>query len=270
MGWVQELFRVGKPIIGMCHLPPLPGDPRYEPAKGMAWAVEKTGKELRALLLGGVNGIMIANESSRPYMVETERIVSVSMSRIIGELRTEISVPFGISVLWDAQASIDIAVATEAQFVRGAFTGVYGSDFGLWNTRCGELLRHRHRLHGDHIKLMFLVPEAAGYLGQRAPEDVIRSMVFNAEPDALCISGLIAGAETSSEKLRAARALAPSTPVFINTGLNHANVSTLLPTADGGIVGTAFKCDGDTWADTDETRVRALMDQVQQLSKSSM
>ena len=68
------------------------------------------------------------------------------MARIIGELRAEIRVPFGVNVLWDPLASIELAVATGARFVREIFTGVYASDFGLWNTNCGEVVRHQQRV----------------------------------------------------------------------------------------------------------------------------
>ena len=30
MFWTEELFKVKKPIIAMCHLQPMPGDPLYD------------------------------------------------------------------------------------------------------------------------------------------------------------------------------------------------------------------------------------------------
>ena len=40
---------------------------------------------------------------------------------------TEIRVPYGVNVLWDARASIDLAMATGARWVREIFTGVFAS-----------------------------------------------------------------------------------------------------------------------------------------------
>ena len=84
-----------------------------------------------------------------------------------------------------------LAMATGAQFVREIFTGVYGSDFGLWNTNAGEVVRHQHAIGANHVRLFYnIVPEATAYLGNRNIADIAASTVFNARPDALCVSGL--------------------------------------------------------------------------------
>lgn len=263
MQWLHEAFGVRKPIIAMCHLEPLPGDPGYRPDKGLEWVMERARQDLHALQAGGVDGVMFSNEASLPYLTKVEPITTVTMARIIGELRREITVPFGVNVLWDPVASIDLAVATGALFVREIFTGVYASDFGLWNTNCGEAVRHQHRLHGGRIRLLYnIVPEAAVYLGDRGVADIARSTVFNAQPDALCVSGLTAGAETSSAVLRQVKDAVPDTPVFANTGVRLENIHEQLAIADGAIIGTAFKRDGYIWNEVDVGRVKALMRDV--------
>ena len=40
MSWMEELFGTAKPIIAMCHLQPLPGDPHYDQEKGIEYVVE--------------------------------------------------------------------------------------------------------------------------------------------------------------------------------------------------------------------------------------
>ena len=75
---------------------------------------------------------------------------------------------FGVNVLWDGVASIDLAMATGASFVREVFTGVYASDFGLWNTDVGRAARHRARVGASGVRLLYnIVPEAASYLADR-------------------------------------------------------------------------------------------------------
>ena len=39
--WIKELFGTEKPIIAMCHLQAMPGDPYYDSAKGMKEVLEK-------------------------------------------------------------------------------------------------------------------------------------------------------------------------------------------------------------------------------------
>jgi hypothetical protein len=260
MSWLTDMFGVSKPVIAMCHLQALPGDPGYDAQKGLDWIIECGRRDLRALQEGGVDAVMFSNESSLPYLTEVEPITSITMARVIGELHHEIKVPFGVNVLWDPIATIDLAMATGAQFVREIFSGVYASDFGLWNTNCGKIVRHQRAIHAGHIKLLFnIVPEAASYLGQRDVAEIARSTVFNHHPDALCVSGLIAGVATSPDALRQVKQAVPDTPVLANTGVRLENIHQQLGIADGAVTGTAFKRDGYIWNEVDTERVREFM-----------
>lgn len=260
MTWLSDTFGVEKPIIAMCHLAALPGDPSYDVAKGIPWIIERARGDLRALQAGGVDGVMFSNEFSLPYMTQVEPITYVTMARIIGELMPDIRIPYGVNVLWDPTATIDLAMATGAAFVREIFSGVYDSDFGLWNTNAGETVRHQYAIHAEHVRLIFnIVPEAAVHVGQRDPGDIARSTVFNCRPDALCVSGLTAGLETGVNVLRAVKAAVPDTPVLANTGVHLENVSQQLAVADGAIVATTLKRDGYTWNEVDGKRVRDFM-----------
>jgi uncharacterized protein len=268
--WIKDLFNVAKPIIAMCHLKALPGDPGYDPQKGLDWIIACARADLQALQEGGVDGIMFSNEASLPYLTKVEPITTTCMARIIGELRNDIRIPFGVNVLWDPTASIDLAVATGGLFVREIFTGVYASDYGLWNTNCGEVIRHRQAVHGERVRLFFnIVPESAVYLAERHVVDIAKSTVFVAQPDALCVSGLTAGAETPFQTLREVKAAVPDTPVFANTGVRVSNVEQMLGVADGAITGTTFKRDGYIWNEVDVKRVRDLMRKVKELRRQT-
>jgi len=260
MSWLNEMFGVGKPIIAMCHMLALPGDPRYNVEKGLDWVIECARRDLHALQEGGVDAVMFSNEASLPYLTRVEPITYVTMARVIGELHGEIEVPYGVNVLWDPKASLDLAMATGAQFVREIFSGIYASDFGLWNTNCGEVVRHQHAIHAERVKLLFnIVPEAAVYLGPRDVADIARSTVFNLRPDALCVSGLTAGVASSTETLRLVKEAVPNTPVFANTGVRPENIREQLDVADGAVTGTAFKRDGYIWNEVEVGRVREFM-----------
>ena len=269
MSWLDEVFKVKKPVIAMCHLQALPGDPRYDHQKGMSWVIEKARADLLGLQKGGVDGVMFSNEFSLPYLTKVEPVTYTAMARIIGELKKEITVPHGVNVLWDPAASIDLAMATDGYFVREIFTGVYASDFGIWNTNAGEVIRHQYRLGAQNIKLLFnIVPEAAEYLGARKIEDIARSTVFNNLPDALCVSGLTAGAETDASTLKTVKGIVGDTPVFANTGVRLSNIEQQLSVADGAITGTTFKKDSAFFNPVDEARVKEFMDKVKDFRKT--
>jgi len=258
--WLLSLFGTAKPIIAMCHLKALPGDPDFDFGQGMGWVVEQARADLDALQDGGVDAVMFSNEASLPYLTKVETVTVAAMARVVAELRAEVRLPFGVNVLWDPIASLDLAVATGASFVREIFTGVYASDFGLWDTNCGKVIRHQHAIGAQSVRLLFnIVPEAASYLGARHVADIARSTVFNTRPDALCVSGLIAGSETSSQTLQIVKQAVPDTPVFANTGVRHANVREQLAIADGVVIGTALKQDGHIWNPVDRERVRSFM-----------
>jgi membrane complex biogenesis BtpA family protein len=135
--WIEEVFGTKKVIIAMCHLDALPGDPHFDKDGGMEKVIENARKDFLALQNGGVDAVMFSNEFSMPYLTQVETVTVAAMARIIGELKSEILIPFGVDVLWDPIKSLDLAAATGAKFVREIFSGVYASDFGLWNTNTG-------------------------------------------------------------------------------------------------------------------------------------
>ena len=114
-----------------------------------------------------------------------------------------------------------------------------------------------------NLKMLFnIVPEAAVYLGQRNMVDIAKSTVFNNRPDALCVSGLTAGAETDTQVLSAVKKAVPDTMVLCNTGCRIDNIDRQLAVADGAVVGSTFKIDGEFSNLVDAARVKAFMQKV--------
>lgn len=265
MSWLKEVIGTEKAVIAMCHLQPLPGDPGFNKKKGMNWVVEQAHKDFVALQEGGVDAIMFSNEFSLPYLTDVRKETVAAMARIVGQLLPEIKIPFGINALWDGGASIDIAVATGAKFVREIFTGVYASDFGLWDTNYGAVARHRCAVGGENVKLLFnIVPESARYLACRDVVEIAKSTVFNCKADALCVSGLTAGEEADNQILQSVKKMVPNTVVFANTGCKLSNIERQLSVADGAVVGTTFKVDGVFENPVDKARVERFMDKVRE------
>ena len=66
MSFLTSMFKTEKPVIGMLHLRPLPGDPLYYPGGSVSQVVEAAKRDLEALQQGGVDGILITNELCRP------------------------------------------------------------------------------------------------------------------------------------------------------------------------------------------------------------
>ena len=267
--WMEEIFGVKKPIIAMCHLQPLPGDPYYDKEAGMKKVLEAAKKDLDALQTGGVDGVMFSNEFSLPYLTKVETVTVAAMANVIGELKKELSIPHGVNCLWDPVASLDLAVAVDAKFIREIISGVYASDFGLWNTNVGATVRHKMAIGAENVKMLYnIVPEAAMYLADRNIADIARSTEFNNHPDALCVSGLTAGSETDTQILSVVKNAVKKTPVLCNTGCNKDNIVKQLSVADGAVCATTFKYDGVFENGVDVQRVKEFMDTVKEFRKT--
>ena len=263
MKWLKEVFGVEKPIIAMCHVRALPGDPYFDNTGGMEKVVDMARNEFLALQEGGVDAVMFSNEFSLPYLTKMEPVTTACMARVIGELKNEIKIPFGVNMLWDPYASLDLAAATGAKFIREIMSGVYASDFGLWDTNPGAIVRHQMRLGLGNVKLLWnIVPEAAKYLTDRPIEQIAKSTVFNNKPDIICVSGITAGTETDTEILSRVKIAIPNTALFANTGCNVNTIEKILDFANGAVVGTTFKKDGLFDNHVDFDRVKAFMDKV--------
>ena len=256
----QTLFGEKKPAIAMVHLGALPGSPLYEEHSGIGGIVEAARADLNALQRAGFDAIMFGNENDRPYELEVDTASTATMAYVIGELRRDITVPFGVNVLWDSMASMALAAATGARFVREIFTGVYASDMGLWSPDAGRAIRYRNRLGRKDLAVLYNVSaEFAASLDTRSVADRARSAVFSSVPDAVLVSGQITGEAARMEELEAVKKVLPDTPVLANTGVKHDTVADTFAIADGCIVGSSLKVDGDTWNAVDPERAAGFM-----------
>ena len=256
----RRLFGSGKPVIAMVHFGALPGSPLYDPDAGTDALIDGVSKDLDALQSAGFDAVMFGNENDRPYEFSVDAASTTTMAYVIGRVREKITVPFGVNVLWDPMASIALAAATGAGFVREIFTGTYASDMGPWTPDAGKAMRYRNRLHRSDLALLYNVSAEFAYsLDRRSLPDRARSAAFSSIPDAILVSGQITGEAAPLSELEAVKKALPDTPVLANTGVKHATVADVLKVADGCIVGSSLKVDGDTWNAVDPDRAAEFM-----------
>jgi membrane complex biogenesis BtpA family protein len=258
----EQVFGQKKPVIAMVHLGALPGTPLHDAAGGVEAILQGAEADLAALQAARVDAVMFGNENDRPYELKVDTASTATMAYVIGRLRDRITVPYGVNVLWDPMATMALAAATGAAFVREIFTGTYASDMGLWAPDAGAARRYGARLGADVATLYNVSAEFAGSLDPRPLPDRARSAVFSSVPDAVLVSGAITGEAARMEDLEAVKRVLPTTPVLANTGVKHATVAEVLRIADGCIVGSALKVGGDTWAAVDPERAKDFMDRA--------
>jgi uncharacterized protein len=259
--WIKQVFGTAKPVIGMVHLKALPGTPLYDSDGGVTAILDAAGRDLFALIDGGIDAVMFCNENDRPYLIDAGSEQVAVMAAVIGALKSRITVPFGVDMLWDAGAAISIAHATGAAFVREVLTGVYSSDMGLWTPDAGKALRHRRAIGATDVKVLFNInAEFASPLGTRDTVTIAKSVAFGSLPDGICVSGAMTGTEVDHSTLGQVKRVVGDVPVFVNTGVRVDNVAKYMSVADAAIVGTSLKVDAVTWNPVDRARVSALMD----------
>jgi len=252
-----------KVIIAMAHLGALPGTPLYDAKGGMAKLIEGVLKDVEKLQAGGVDAIMFGNENDRPYVFGAPAAGIAAMTAVVQAVKSTLKVPFGVNYLWDPKASVAIGAATGAQFVREIFTGLFASDMGLWQPDGAGAVRLRRDLARPDMKLLFNInAEFAHSLDARPIDLRAKSAVFSSLADAILVSGPLTGQPADQSDLHRVRDAVKDVPVFANTGVNLDTVSGVLAIADGVVIGTHFKIDGNTWNAVDGDRVKRFMDKV--------
>lgn len=258
----QEVLGTHKPIIAMAHLLPLPGSPLYDRQGGVDHIVDAALRDIDALQRGGVDAIMFGNEGDRPYLTQASPASLTAMSVVVAHASRHLSIPFGVNYLWDPVASVALAHATGARFVREVFTGVYDSDMGLWVPDAASAVRLRANLQDDALLFYNINAEFASSVGTRSHAAKAQSAVFASLADAICVSGPMTGQTVDLSHVHEVKEAVPDTPVIANTGVRDSNVRDILEIADAAIVGTSFKVDGNTWKPVDPARVSRFMDVV--------
>ncbi|MBQ2855084.1 MAG: BtpA/SgcQ family protein [Oscillospiraceae bacterium] len=255
MLWTETMFHVKKPIIAMLHLDPLPGDPRWHYGDSVEAVVQHALEDLRALQNGGVDGILISNEFSLPYQRHMNFVTPAAMAYVVGRLKDEIRVPFGVDCISDGEATIELAAAVGADFVRGTFCGVYVGDGGLYNNDFSALLRRKAALHLDNLKMLYFInPESDRNLDTRPLADIAKSTIFKAHPDGLCISANAAGQDVDDALITSVKEANPEVVVLCNTGCRPDTIVRKLRCGDAAVVGTYFKEGGKL----EDSRLRNL------------
>jgi len=251
---------VTKPLVAMAHVPALPGTPLYDERGGMRQIIREVREDVAVLVDAGFDAVMFCNENDRPYSLKADLVAAASMSRVVIECIPD-EIPYGVDYLWDAECALAVAVATGARFMREVATGSWESDMGPWAPDASALLRHRRALDAEHLAIfMNVTPEFASSTGDRSPTEVARSVAVSSLPDAILVSGPMAGAEPSVSTVSEVRAaVPPDIPVLLNTGAKAENISDFLEFADGCIVGSSLKVDGYTWNRVDPERAKTFV-----------
>ncbi|MBE9156922.1 BtpA/SgcQ family protein [Nodosilinea sp. LEGE 06152] len=260
-----EVFNTHNPVIGVLHLLPLPTSPRWQ--GDLQAVVDRAEQEATALASGGVHGIIIENFFDAPFTKgPVDPAVVSAMGLVVQRLQTLITVPLGINVLRnDAHSALAIATCTGAAFIRvNVLTGVMATDQGLIEGCAHDLLRYRKEL-GSSVKILAdVLVKHARPLGSPNLTTAVQETIHRGLADGIILSGWATGSPPSLEDLELAKAAAGDRPVFIGSGADVDNIGTLMKAADGVIVASSLKRQGDINQPIDPIRVGQFVEAMQE------
>ncbi len=260
MSALADLLGAPKPLIGMVHLLPLPGSPRW--GGTMQAVIERALADARALAGGGMDALLVENHGDVPFFRDRVDPAAVAaITRVITEVRREVSLPLGVNVLKnDARAALAVAVATGARFIRvNIHAGAVLADQGIIESDAAFTLRYRRLLDAD-VKIFADVQAKHGVsLAPVELEQEARDCVARGLADVLVVSGKATGEATPLEDVKRVRSAVRDVPILVGSGVTLDSVAELLSVADGAIVGTALKRDGHLANPIDAGRVERLV-----------
>ncbi|HEY0435469.1 MAG TPA: BtpA/SgcQ family protein, partial [Phenylobacterium sp.] len=262
----EALFPVRKPIIGVIHLQPLPGAPRYS-GQAVKDVYDAAVTDARTLSEGGVDGIILENASdmpfSRPEQIGPETVAALTAACLA--VRAAVSTPIGITCVANGVIpALGIAKAVGAGWVRAnQWVNAYVANEGILNGPAPEAMRYRSSIRANEVAIFADVHVKFGAHAITADRSIAEQATdaewFDA--DVLIASGTRTGSPTEPREVDDVRS-GTNLPVIVGSGLSAEQVPALFATADGAIVGQWLKKDGRWWNPVDPRRVEQLMTAV--------
>lgn len=256
----RETFGTDKPVIGCLHMQALPGTPFADPSVTLEDQIERLKGEAKILQDAGFDAVVFANEGDRPYLTTVGPEVVANYVRIATEVASVIDVPYGCGVLIDPIATIAVAKAIGAKFVRTYVSNTYEGTFGHQSFQPGEIFRYRHAIGADDVRVYtYFEPHAGTCLDTRTSEQMLDAAVPNMPIAGALFGGAHAGLPPEESHIAELKRKFPDVPILIGSGGTVDNIGKLLPHADGVIVGTSIKVDGVLWNPVDRARAEAFI-----------
>ncbi|WP_440769240.1 BtpA/SgcQ family protein [Natronorubrum sp. DTA28] len=271
-----DRFDATHPVVGMVHLPALPGAPASDGDR--AAISDRALEDARRLEAGGVDGLIVENFGDAPfYPDDVPKHVVAEMTALVTELTTAVDVPVGVNVLRnDADAALSIAAAANAEFVRiNVHVGAAATDQGVLEGQAHEILRLRSRINADVAILADVHVKHATPVGETALEQATLETAERGRADGVVVSGTGTGSKTALEDVERVSSVLRetgtdgATPIFVGSGVTSETIGeTLEAGADGVIVGTATKEGGETTNPVSLERVETVVAAARDSSQS--
>ena len=261
-------FSVAKPVIGMVHVGALPGTPAHRDP--LDKIIVQARREAALYRSAGIHGLMIENMHDTPYLkggVGPE--ITAAMTAVARAVKEEAGLPTGIQILAGAnREAASVALAAGLDFIRAeGFAFAHVADEGLMESCAAELLRYRKEIGAEKIRIWADVKKK--HSSHAITSDVSIGATAHAvefmRGDAVIVTGNFTGDAASFHELEDVKK-AVTLPVLLGSGVRAENLGDFYAPADGFIVGSDFKKDGNWEKEPDAARIRSFMKRHRQLA----
>jgi len=258
----SDLFSRGKLLIGMVHLLPLPGTPKF--GGSMEEIYRRALEDAERIERGGFQAVMVENFFDIPYTRELSIEQTAALTAVGREVKRSVSIPVGIDAAFsDYKAALSSAMAIEADFVRLAvFVDTVECFAGILEPCAADALRYRKAIGAEHIKILADVQVKHTHMLKDNVSIVESALVAEScMADGIIVTGAGTGQETPIETIQKVKERV-KIPVIIGSGVDEKNIKEQLEIADGAIIGSSIKKDGIVSNPVDQTRVEKISSKI--------
>ena len=195
----------------------------------------------------GVNGAIIEDYHGSP--IDVQEVLKKSQARFKKIIR-------GVNLLSNPYSGFKLAQAFGARFVQ--FDSVQTPDLDL------ELYDQRRK---EFPNIAVLGGVGFKYIPPTGNPLEVDLREGKSRCEAIVTTGDGTGIETPLDKLRQYKKLLAEFPLIVGAGVNSSNAYEQLMIADGAIIGSYFKPNGNTQLPVERNRVRTIMEIAKQVRK---
>ena len=255
-------------LIGMIHLPPLPGSPGYSGLSiddYLSYALSEADK----LFTAGFDGVLVENYMDYPYSV---RVSNKEVLRILEETVTSIkksypSLLVGLNILRNSGVeAVEVVCKSGGDFVRvNAYLEPVYAPEGFIQPIAREIWDILNK-YGCRVKIY-----ADVNVKHSKPILDLETALYNTcsrgRVDGVIVSGWATGYEVLPANVFIAKQICRDKEVWVGSGVSINNIGLYTGLADGVIVGTSIKKDGVTTNPVDLERARLLVEKTRVLEE---
>jgi membrane complex biogenesis BtpA family protein len=261
--FAQRLTETPFALLGMLHLMPLPGSPRW--GGSMRSVMDAALEDARTFERAGFDGVVVENHGDAPFVPHASSPATVTaMAVVVSTVRAALAerMLVGVNLMRnDAAGAMAVAVSAGADLIRvNVHVGSAWTDHGLIHGRAHETLRLRAALGAAVAIVADVLVKHAHPVVEADPTALARETVERGLADGLVVTGAATGVAVDPERLRRTVEGAGGRPVFAGSGTTPDAVPDLYAAgARGAIVGTWCKADGAIESPADPARAGRLV-----------